>query len=341
VTILSLNTWWGLDGHGVLRMGRYETEREQRARRRGLIEFIRSVDPDVAMLQEVCPLTPKSVREIEEGVCGVCTCRLANGGIKLFDFGIPWGFKDGLVIIARNGVSMRNTVSKQLSGPPVLLKDYMCVQLGETRWILGARIECAGTAVHVFNVHTHFSSPLDHKGRQRLEQLVSTGRIGRRAYVGLLRELEHSAARLYNEIRSAIEFVDVIVGRGCDPVVLGGDLNLEPSDTKAAEAFKQAGFRDMLQGDPRPTWDPATNCLAQKSGTPSYASGRQRAALDSLAAQYDQVSRRVDYIFLKDPHNRVRNTRADILEARDSAGDWISDHAAVISTLEFTNVEPQ
>src|ERR1039458_4801765 len=99
VKILSLNTWWGLDGHGVLRMGRYETEAEQRARRLGLIQFIRRVDPDVVLLQEVCPLTPKAVREIVDGVSGVGACRIANGGMKVFDFGIPWGFKDGRDII--------------------------------------------------------------------------------------------------------------------------------------------------------------------------------------------------------------------------------------------------
>ena len=340
VKVLSLNTWWGLDGHGVLRMGAYETKGERRARRRGLIEFILRVDPDVVLLQEVCPLTAQAIREIEEGVCGVCASRLANGGVKLFDFGIPWGFKDGLVIIARNGMSLRNVVSKQLSGPPVLLKDYVCVQFGEARWILGALIERAEAAVHVFNVHTHFSSPLNNSGRQGLEHLVKTGRIGSRAYGGLLRELESSAARLHNEIRSAIEFAGLTVGCGCDPVVLGGDLNTEPSDTQAAESFNMAGFRDLLEGDPRPSWDPLTNCLAQKSGPPLYPSGQRRTALDSLAAQYDQVSRRVDYIFLKDPHNRVRNTRSDILEARDDAGNWISDHAAVITTLDFTNVRP-
>ena len=79
VKILSLNTWWGLDGHGVLRMGSYETKEERRARRTGLIQFIRRIDPDVVMLQEVCPLTTQALREIEEGVCGICASRLEIG----------------------------------------------------------------------------------------------------------------------------------------------------------------------------------------------------------------------------------------------------------------------
>jgi endonuclease/exonuclease/phosphatase family metal-dependent hydrolase len=330
MTILSLNTWLGFDHHPALFIPRQETADQARRRRAATVEFLRRHDPDLVFLQEVCPL-PKAARELAQALEASAVHQIATGGIKLFGFGVPPGIREGLVILARHGLSLHEPVSRQLSGPRLtLLKDSLCFQLAQTRWILGARVSGLDHPLYVFTLHTHSGPPADEGWRLVLSRLA--GHMGLEAQFEKLRHaLDWGQRRRHQEFERAFRLVEEVAGP--DPALVAGDLNVEPCDPDFTALLKKFGLRDLLQAESGPSWEPLSNPLARRSTLHALFSRKRPDPLDELTALYDHCPRRVDYILLRDPAGRFAPGSGAILPSVGPAGEWLSDHSALLARL--------
>lgn len=326
--LLTLNAWTGFDAHGQLRMGRYESDAEQKRRRSDLIAFIREADPDIVALQEVCPIL-SSAREIAAGVGGSFRCQIANAGVKLFGYGFPIGFSEGLMVIARHGLSIRDSSSLRLSGPSTLFwRELLAWQTAETRWLMEVEVQGYDHPLHIFNVHTHFSPPLSPALLHEVAQCAESAGLDKGTESAALAGLQ----RRQSELQSAFDYV-YWVTEG-EPAVVLGDLNTEPAEEWFRALMTKDGITDVLALDAPPTWDPLHNPLAELSTSFRFPTGKGKKGLDIISAVYDRVAKRVDYILLKAFPGSSKVARACVVPSNNPAGCWFSDHSAVVAEID-------
>ena len=105
--IVTYNTWYGLDGHGLLKMGEYEDAKIRAKRLDLLIEGLKELKPDIIFLQEVNPVG-RMPGKLKKALGYSAISKIYNGGIKIFGLGIPVNLNMGLVILAKKELKLKS-----------------------------------------------------------------------------------------------------------------------------------------------------------------------------------------------------------------------------------------
>ena len=323
--VMTLNTWFGYNGKGTVRMGALDTPDERSQRRQGLLELLGRTRPTLIALQEVCPL-PQMARRLAALNSWDVRHQLVNAGVKLFGHGIPIGFAEGLALMVGGSFRVEWCGWRRLSGPMCLLSDRLSIQLSECRGALGARlVSPSGLRLYFFTIHLHFSP-----GVEGPEDMARWGQVleelgGAPAQIDrTIARLQEGAARRIEELETFLSWVDRVAGP--HPVVIAGDLNLRAQDPTLQRLLHAHGLEDALASTDEPTWAPRTNPLAARS----TSTDDDATLMEKLEARYDRIPRRIDHILTR---NIEVASEGKIQPAHSSTGQLISDHHMASVTL--------
>ncbi len=335
--VVTYNVWYGLDGHGLFKMGEYETKARREKRLKLLIAGLKRLKPDVIFLQEVNPVDWVTDR-IKKALGYDAIFQLYNGGIKFFWLGIPTNLSMGLTILAKKDLHLRSRGAGQISGPWGLYWPAFCFHLSEARFILSGSIMVNGEEVYLFNTHTHASLPRHRRVFEEIDKWVKEGKIKAKDAPKLKEEVKKDWARRDKELEAIGDFI--VKKASGKPFILGGDFNttmFSDSMKKLVERLNLTdAFRTANPNDNGYTWDPINNPNTKNDASFSFVNGDKKTGVDLLSAIYDRtVPRRIDYIFLGGGLGVSNVDSSRIIFNTPVEGLFPSDHYGVMATLRF------
>ena len=126
------------------------------------------------------------------------------------------------------------------------------------------------------------------------------------------------------QVRELVAFIDQETDEGMLPAVVAGDFNAEPDadEIRYLRGFTGLGGECVYFGD---CW------AAAGDGTPGATFVRR----NPYASCYHEPDRRIDYVFVRGPNDRMEGAALECSLAFDQpVGEvWASDHLGVLATI--------
>ncbi|UCD55962.1 MAG: endonuclease/exonuclease/phosphatase family protein [Candidatus Hydrogenedentota bacterium] len=336
--IISFNTWFGLDGKGVFRMGELESGQKKEKRYQGLVAGLREYDPDILFIQEANPL-PRYVRRLAKDVGMNEIHAVNNGGVRVGPVGIPTNLRMGIAILAKRGLKLKKVGTHRTSGAGIV-SNFFCFHLSEVRVLLAGVVYPNDEPLYLFCLHTHASVPDIDEYRNKLKELLAAQKISPGEREDYANRLASSFARTEEDISRSIPYIKEIT-RDHGPFIVGGDFNAYPPvfpsmtefiggmqliDSFAVANPHQAGY----------TWDPSRNANTKCDGADTWADGKVKNPLERLQAHYDgTVHQRIDFIFLSNHFTPEDVLDSTLVFDEPYGGIYVSDHFGVMTEVAF------
>ncbi|HTX20128.1 MAG TPA: endonuclease/exonuclease/phosphatase family protein [Bacteroidota bacterium] len=337
--VVTFNVWSGLDYSGSLRMGEYETQAEREERFRLLVSQVRSLDPDILLLQEVNP-AGGFARRLADSLGYDEIHQVCIAGLKIGPLGIPSNLNEGNAILARPSLRLKLQTVWKLSGPPGVVGDVFSFHFSENIFALVGKITVGGLPLYIVNVHLSAGPPENALLRSAFDSLSKASSMGSEQYaeaIGAWHERSErqgeELARLSKDLRSLPPEI---------PVIVAGDFNAaEGISTHRLFPTGRVYFDvSATTGDTaHPTWDPVRNPNIRYSTNLVDARGDSLMAFDQLSALFDQTPRRIDRIFLCDRFSSEDVIRYSTVFDSAPQGQFLSDHFGVMADLSLDRVE--
>ena len=346
--LLTFNLWHGLSPTSPLAFTALEPEERRRLRHELQVEVLRQAQPDIAFFQEVNPVVrraPALARALDLDYA----FQPDLVGLKLFGLGLPLNLNSGLTILAARHLELRRREGFSLSRPgPNLVQAWGSWQLKEERFALFAEAQIPDFG-RVLLVDTHL-----HHGLELTEDFNATvGQVGEELKLPpeTLTELRGRLAlgneRRLTEMGRLLKRVETLTQTSGEPftaIILGGDFNASPS-SGLSQMLRDAGYRDAWQeahpNEPGYSFDatqnPANHLLQSEFPLTVMVedlsfSGKVKETLLKVAREQEYRPRRIDYIWIKSDHGRVRS--AELIGQPDGEGLAPSDHFGVLVDFE-------
>jgi endonuclease/exonuclease/phosphatase family metal-dependent hydrolase len=308
--VLTINVWSGLDYHGLLSCGEYESPQRREARFQLLVREIKALEPDLIFVQEangraVRPYCSRLARALGyDQIHQICLA-----GIKLGYVGIPSNLNEGNGILAKRSLDLEKIDEWKLAGSPGIYSDYLAFHLDETISALAGRITVNHVPLYLVCVHLSAGGADEAGSKQREKEI---GRLVKR-----LQKLPASS-----------------------PLIVAGDFNAAPGSREIAIFAEESGCRDAFtlhEDKAVATWDPQGNENTALGAQPVDARGRKLDAQGILEAASASHATRLDYVFLREPF-RIEDV-ADCRVVMDSAAELnthVSDHYGVLAEVDLS-----
>ena len=306
--VLTINVWSGLDYRGIFSFGEYESDEIREKRFEVLVKQIKMLQPDVVFLQEANPVGRFSAKLADElgfdEIHQVC-----NGGIKLGPLGLPSNFKEGIAILVRKDLHLEEYHTSKLKGAFGVYGDILTIHFNESRFFIVGKIRLNDTPIYLINTHLGSEPPFDSDGVQKRNA-----------------EVEH--------ILSYVEELND------HPIILGGDFNASPESDEIKKISNSKVLFDSYShasADKKYTWDPSRNTNIKYSTNHFDARGETLTEDEIKSADYDNIPRKIDYIFLskKFSLDDVKSTSIVLDSLMD--GLFASDHFGVLTEISLDN----
>ena len=333
IKFVTYNVWFGIDGHGTLKMGEYEYPSTRAKRYELLISGLKGLDPDIICLQETNKL-PAYAKRVGRDIGYDVVWKIVNSGIKILGHGIPVNFTEGDTILARKEYDLEYIGAKRLSGSGIQ-SDLFCFHMSEVRYVSVGLVEISGRPLLVFNAHTHSSIILNDRWIAEVDEMYERGEITADEKDEMLLEMEESHNRTESDVLGVISFVQEITEKNDYPYVIMGDFNTTPESPAIQELISELGLLDpyaiMNPGDPCYTWNVDVNTNTAFDDYDYWADGRTpKAPIDRLWTKFGREENlRLDFIFLSHHFSPEMITEARIIFDEPVDGLFISDHFGV------------
>jgi endonuclease/exonuclease/phosphatase family metal-dependent hydrolase len=334
--IVSFNTWFGMDGHGVLRMGEHEDKQQREKRYRGLVEGLRSYDADIVFLQEANPL-PSYARRLAEDLEMDEIHAVNNGGVRIGPAGIPTNLRTGPVILAKPSLKLKKTGTHRTSGSG-LVSNFVCFHTSDVREILGGVVYPDGQPLYLFCLHAYAAPPDTDEYRTRLDAILDAEGIESGKRESYAEQLSAGFARTGRDILESMPYIKDVT-HGGEPFIVAGDFNAYLPDFHFINEFMQGlrlvdSFALLHPDDPGYTWDPRRNPLTRHDGADTWTNGDPKDPLGRLEADFaGTVPMRIDYIFLSNRFEAGQVLDSQLVFTEPYEDVHVSDHFGVMTEV--------
>ena len=334
--IVSINVWSGLDYVGNFSVGEYETPEQREKRFAILIQQLTSLDADVIFIQEGNPIGLYSSR-LADALTMDEVHQVCNAGIHTGCIGLPLNLKEGIAILAKPGLQLRELDVWKLSGGFGIYGDYITVHFDESNFALVGKILVGGVPIVLVNAHLSAAPPRRPDLMHYLDTLCCQMTDGKAQFQKIsdywnegLEKKKEEFTELTNRLQSLSPGV---------PLIVGGDFNTETDDTLLTNFISECKLHESLSTDRSSghTWDPTRNRNISFSLRPQDANGGLLTGYDLLSCHYDSSVRQIDYIFLNDCLNRSSVAEQHIVLDSVIDGTQASDHFGVLSRIELNS----
>lgn len=317
--IITINTWSGLDYAGTFSMGEYEDHPTREKRINVLVNELKRLSPDVIFLQEANPVASFAGRVADElnfdEIHQVC-----NAGIKIARLGIPANLNEGIAILARKELKLKEMDAEKLSGSFGIYGDLMSLHFDESNFVLPGKIIVNNTPILLIN--THLSSFPEYSIEN---EVISGFDLSFEEKTELRNIWIEKAERRKDEINNLINAFEYLPEDM--PFVLGGDFNCVESSNEIKTLKAKLNLTDVMEGSNAVTWEP--------EGNPNinYSTDLTNAKFEEIiSAKYDSVKRRIDFIFIND-HFKPGAILNSMVVKLSEKNIYASDHYGVFTEL--------
>jgi endonuclease/exonuclease/phosphatase family metal-dependent hydrolase len=336
--ILTVNVWTGLDYIGIFRMGEYEPRERRDARFLALVTQLKQLSLDVIFVQEANPL-PQYASRLASALSMKEIHQVVNGGIKVGNLGIPANMKEGLVILAKPGLSLQKEAAWKLSGSAGIHTDHLNFQLNEAVMALVGKIDLAGQPIYLVNVHLVAAPEFPDDADELRETVLTNGEMEEAAFNDAIKVWRRRETRRGGEIENLLRHLEKLPPG--IPVIVAGDFNAVPQSHEMDLFAKKGFFADVLdhrgtgliQESETFTWDAELNRNTAFSTTQFDARGKGREGFDFLAARSIKSCCRLDYIYLNEDLSKTEIVDKGIVLTEQVNGVQVSDHFAVMAEI--------
>ena len=337
LTFVTINVWSGLDYKGIVKMGEYESRQVRQARYRFLMEELKDLNPDVIAVNEANPL-PGYIRRLARDLDYDYLYNVGMSGIKVGSLGIPVNFKMGDAILARKSLNLRKVGAKRLSPGAGYIGNLCSFHFAESNQAIAGRIIVSGKPVFIVNTHLHAGLPDDERWQWELEMMREASSMTEEEYEALVERWRGSIDRRQNETQGLLAWLRTKLPEEA-PVVLMGDFNARPSSEEITwvRADEFVDTWEQVRGPDAPgfTWEAESNLNIQTYYKVPDPYDGSVSVWEELKALNRQVSRRIDYVFVKNiPAEDILNS--ELVFNRAPKGQHPSDHFGVLTKIHFS-----
>jgi len=335
--VLTINLWSGSDYRGVWSFGQWESEVVREQRYQLLLSQMRLIKPDVIFLQEATPAGQYAARLAKalgmKEIHQVCIA-----GIKFGPVGIPAGFKEGNVILARHDLRLFKVDEWKLSGGPGIYSDAVTVHFDETISSLVGGIIVDSSVIYLVNNHLSAAAWADTAISDGLVDLQKTGHISETEYQSVMKRWQAGLARRRTEMHRLLDKLQVLPTN--NPVIVGGDFNALPGSPEMRDLCTLGEFHDTGQPDTSSqsvTWDPIHNTNTAFSYSLADARGHKLDLWNRLSALRSARSGRIDYVFVSKHFSQNDVLRNQVVLDSAVNGLYASDHYGFMADIGVSN----
>ena len=337
LTFVTINVWSGLDYKGIVKMGECESRQVRQARYRFLMEELKDLNPDVIAVNEANPL-PGFIRRLARDLDYDYLYNVGMSGIKLGCLGIPVNFKEGDAILARKSLNLRKVGAKRLSPGAGYIGNIYSFHFAESHQAIAGRIIVSGKPVFIVNTHLHAGLPDDERWQWELEMMREASSMTEDEYEALVERWRGSIDRRQSETQVLLAWMRAKLPEEA-PVVLMGDFNARPSSEEITwvRADEFVDTWEQVRGPDAPgfTWEAESNLNIQTYYDVPDPYDGSVSVWEELKALNRQVSRRIDYVFVKNiPAEDILNSELVFNQA--PGGQHPSDHFGVLTKIHFS-----
>ena len=332
--ILTFNAWHGLvTDEGILKLGEYETSDRREVRYSQLLEELQRLDPDVIALQEANPL-PEYATKIASDLGFDEIHQIANGGVKLFGWGIPLNVSEGLILLAREELNLELVGKIRLSGPWFSIQNtQVSFQLSETRYALIGKIRVEGKEIYILNTHLHAGFPFGDTYIDDLSELRNAGEITDSEYDFFDNRAKEASQRREEELFLAISWIRNETDNE-HPIILLGDFNSIENSNEIRTILDYHFIDAFREKNPGLSGFTSDSILNPKVRLMDENSLESQGQTDRFESKYLEIASRIDYIFLSS-HFQSKNILESFVTLNRSNEDGVypSDHFAVFAEI--------
>ena len=332
--ILTFNAWHGLvTDEGILKLGEYETSDRREVRYSQLLEELQRLDPDVIALQEANPL-PEYATKIASDLGFDEIHQIANGGVKLFGWGIPLNVSEGLILLAREELNLELVGKIRLSGPWFSIQStQVSFQLSETRYALIGKIRVEGKEIYILNTHLHAGFPFGDTYIDDLSELRNAGEITDSEYDFFDNRAKEASQRREEELFLAISWIRNETDNE-HPIILLGDFNSIENSNEIRTILDYHFIDAFREKNPGLSGFTSDSILNPKVRLMEENSLESQGQTDRFESKYLEIASRIDYIFLSS-HFQSKNILESFVTLNRSNEDGVypSDHFAVFAEI--------
>tara|TARA_Y100000590_G_scaffold156593_1_gene180040 strand:- start:2423 stop:3553 length:1131 start_codon:yes stop_codon:yes gene_type:complete len=332
--ILTFNAWHGLvTDEGILKLGEYETSDRREVRYSQLLEELQRLDPDVIALQEANPL-PEYATKIASDLGFDEIHQIANGGVKLFGWGIPLNVSEGLILLAREELNLELVGKIRLSGPWFSIQNtQVSFQLSETRYALIGKIRVEGKEIYILNTHLHAGFPFGDTYIDDLSELRNAGEITDSEYDFFDNRAKEASQRREEELFLAISWIRNETDNE-HPIILLGDFNSIENSNEIRTILDYHFIDAFREKNPGLSGFTSDSILNPKVRLMEENSLESQGQTDRFESKYLEIASRIDYIFLSS-HFQSKNILESFVTLNRSNEDGVypSDHFAVFAEI--------
>lgn len=333
--VVTINVWSGLDYHGTFSFGEYESN-AQRNRRFGiLLKQLRELDPDVIFVQEANPVRQYASRLADslgfDEIHQVC-----NAGIRVLGLGIPSNFEEGIVILARKPLHLREYDVWKLSGGFGLFGDFMSVNFDEAEFAQVGEITIHGEPVFLINVHLSAFPPNDSVFYRSALNQLAPGAIESEELSRVEEGIAYGSVRRMEETESLTDQLSELPVDA--PKILGGDFNSVPGSNVISRLNRLRIISEASLSPAKgssPTWDPRENANISYSTRFTDARGDSLDLYGKISALYDARARRIDYLFCSRQFGDSSVQNYNVVIDSSYNGVFASDHFGVAADVSL------
>jgi endonuclease/exonuclease/phosphatase family metal-dependent hydrolase len=334
--ILSINVWSGTDYTGFFNFGLYEDEERRAQRFDLLVKQIKSINPDVIFIQEANPVSSYSNQLADElGMDNVYI--ICNAGIKIFGFGPPQNFKEGISILAKKELNLSYHNTWKLAGSFGLYGNLLTLHLDESVFALVTQIIINNTPIYLVNVHLSAEPPYNEKlvkeiEKEKLFENEETEKV-------VFEEWKKNSTNRIFQIEELLSNISELPEN--IPVIIGGDFNSTIDSPEMERFFSSNLFFDSFRKSNDKygfTWFPDSNNNIDFSTRTINASDEKLSGTELISAYYDRVPRRIDYIFYSRNFLEENIINSKVVLDKKENGFLPSDHFGILSEISLNNI---
>lgn len=301
IRIVNLNTWIGCLPRTLLKVVGIEPPGHKDRRIAAMLHELRARSPDVITLQECLPL-PGYARRIAAALDYDLLWRVGNSGMRVFGLGLPTGVGrgEGLAILAKKGLGLRQVGTKRLSGKG-LVTNWCALQAGPLRWALAALVTVAGRPCIVVTTHVSYSFPSKESFRIGWAELHDRAVVKHREPPKwLVRMAKDNDEVRDKELQRLAHWLARLQDKHQAPVLVGADFNLDPETPQVGDFLATTGFINALPtlAPGMLTWDPGGNDNIAFDVDHRWPDGEDKPAFLQLMAWLDSIPQCPDHVML-------------------------------------------
>ena len=351
--ILTYNVLHGLKVRGWL-VTPGESAEVRKARLQLQVRQLALAQPDVILLQEVNPLPEMAEAYVtalkQEDLQYTEVHQVDACGIRLFGLALVPALNNGVAVVAKAPLRLREVAGLKLSGGIGGCGDYLGLQTGELRYALIAEVERPATGRKILAVSVHLHSGIERTTYflRKVTEAEEQGRVRREDLQDFVTTLEQDQNRRLGEIRVLVKELLRLQAEGTYlGGIVGGDFNFEP-DSPEYHELRRAGLRDSYMiahsSSDLDTYDPEQNPMAGQGELVLPSSLReamthlpgdeQRRIAEGYRKGTGQA-RRIDFLFLMNKSsNKPKGCLRQVLFGEPTAVSVQpgSDHYGVLNT---------